>query len=116
VAHENLVCNPLLPIVGEVVVLLGVLGEATRDVVAQGIWIRLRNYGREGHLFVGCPSFSHSAQEGLTRGGSGVVGLFFFCPPLAVVVVLVSGNEDGAVGVSMGICIGIPSIWGGRDG
>jgi hypothetical protein len=29
---------------------------------------------------------------------------------------LVSGGVEGMVGVSMGIIIGIPSIWGGRDG
>jgi hypothetical protein len=46
------------------VVVLGVLGEAMSDVVARGSWIKLRNSGREGHLFVGCPSLSHSAQGG----------------------------------------------------
>jgi hypothetical protein len=63
-AHANLVCNPLLPVVGEVVVVLGGLGEAARDVVAQGSWIRLCNLGREGHLLVGCPSLLHSARGG----------------------------------------------------
>ena len=29
---------------------------------------------------------------------------------------VVSGSVEGMVGVSMGIVIGIPSIWGGRDG
>jgi hypothetical protein len=38
------------------------------------------------------------------------------CLPPAVVVVLASGGEGGAVGVSTGICIGIPLDWGGRDG
>jgi hypothetical protein len=47
------------------------------------------------------------------RGGSGVVGSFFFLIPLAVAGGLVSG---GVVGVSMGIIMGIPSVWGGRDG
>jgi hypothetical protein len=61
-AHVNLVRNPLLPVVGDVVVVLGVLGEATSGVVARGSWIKLRNSGREGHRLVGCPSFSHSAQ------------------------------------------------------
>jgi hypothetical protein len=28
----------------------------------------------------------------------------------------VGGEVEGMVGVSMGIIIGIPSIWGGRDG
>jgi hypothetical protein len=54
----NLVHIPLLPVVGDVVVVLGVLGEATSDVVSRGSWIRLRNSGREGHLLVGCPSLS----------------------------------------------------------
>jgi hypothetical protein len=63
-AHVNLVRSPLLPVVGDVVVVLGVLGEAMSDVVARGSWIKLRNSGREGHLFVGCPSLSHSAQGG----------------------------------------------------
>jgi hypothetical protein len=57
-AHVNLVHKPLLPIVGDVVVVLGVLGEATSDVVTRGSWIQLCNSGREGHLFVGCPSLS----------------------------------------------------------
>jgi hypothetical protein len=36
--------------------------------------------------------------------------------PQAVAGVLVSGGVGGMVGVSIGICIRIPSIWGGRDG
>jgi hypothetical protein len=63
-AHANLVHNPLLSIVGDVVVVLGVLGEVTSDGVARGSWIKLRNLGREGHLFVGCPSLSYTAQGG----------------------------------------------------
>jgi hypothetical protein len=55
-AHVNLVHSPLLPVVGDTVVVLGVLGEATSDVVARGSWIKFCNSGREGHLFVGCPS------------------------------------------------------------
>jgi hypothetical protein len=78
--------------------------------------MRLRNSGRDGHLLVGCPSFSHSTQGGWTRGGSGAVGSFFFHLPPAVAGVLVSGGVGGMVGVSMGICIRIPSVWGGRDG
>jgi hypothetical protein len=62
--HANLVRIPLLPVVGDVVVVLGVLGEVMSDVVTRGSWIILCNSGREGHLFVGCPSFSHSAQGG----------------------------------------------------
>jgi hypothetical protein len=57
-AHENLVHIPLLHVVGDIVVVLGVLGEATRNFVSQGSWIRLCNLGREGHLLVGCPSLS----------------------------------------------------------
>jgi hypothetical protein len=72
--------------------------------------------GRDGNLLVGCPSFSHSVQGGWTRGGSGDVGSFFFHLPPAVAGRLVSGGVEGMVGVSMGIVIGIPSIWGGRDG
>jgi hypothetical protein len=44
------------------------------------------------------------------------VGSFFFLLPPTVAVVLASGGEGGAVGVRTGICIGIPSVWGGRDG
>jgi hypothetical protein len=44
------------------------------------------------------------------------VGSFFFYLPLAMVVVLASGGEGGSVGVRTGIFIGIPSVWGGRDG
>jgi hypothetical protein len=63
-AHVNWFRNPLLPVVGDVVVVLGVLGEAMSDVVARGSWIKLCNLGREGHLFVGCPSLSQSVQGG----------------------------------------------------
>ena len=59
---------------------------------------------------MGCPSFSHSAQGGWTRGGSGAVGSFFSHLPLAVAVVLVSGGDGGAVGVGTGICIRISLI------
>ena len=49
-------------------------------------------------------------------GGSGDVGSFFFLLPPTVVGRVVSAGGEGIVGVSMGIVIGIPSIWGGRDG
>jgi hypothetical protein len=78
--------------------------------------MRLRNLGRDGHLLVGCLYFSHSTQGGWTHGGSGAVGSFFFRLPPAIAGVLTSGGVGGTVGVSMGICIKIPSIWGGRDG
>jgi hypothetical protein len=44
------------------------------------------------------------------------VGSVFFHLPPAIAGVLTSGYVSGTVGVSMGICIGIPSILGGRDG
>jgi hypothetical protein len=44
-----------------------------------------------------------------------VVFLFFCLPPVVVVVPTV-GGEGGAVGSYTRICIGIPSILGGRDG
>ena len=47
------------------------------------------------------------------HGGSGAVGSFFFLLPQAVAGGLVSG---GVVGVRMGIVMGIPYFWGGRDG
>ena len=50
------------------------------------------------------------------HGGSGFVGSFFFRLPPAMAGRLVSGGVEGMVGVRMGIVIGIPSIWGGRDG
>ena len=50
------------------------------------------------------------------HGGSGVVGSFFFLLPPAVVGGLGSGGVEGVVGVSMGIFIGIPFVWGRRDG
>jgi hypothetical protein len=44
------------------------------------------------------------------------VGSFFFRLPPAVVGRVMSGGVEGMVGVSMGIVIGIPFVWGGRDG
>jgi hypothetical protein len=109
-AQENLVHSPLFPVVGDAVVLLGVLGEAMSSLVSRGSWIKLHKLGREGNQLVGCPSFSHSAQRGLTRGGSGAMGYFFFHLPPDVTVVLESGGEGGVVGVRTGIYIDIPSI------
>jgi hypothetical protein len=60
----NLVHNPLLPIMGDMVEVLGVLDEVTSGVVAQGSGIKLRSLGREGHILVGCPSLFHSVQGG----------------------------------------------------
>jgi hypothetical protein len=74
--------------------------------------IKFRNSGSDGQLLVWWPSFSHSAQGGGMRGGSGAVGSFFFLLPPVVTGGLVSG---GTVGVRMGIVMGIPS-YGGRDG
>jgi hypothetical protein len=56
-AHANLVCNPSLPVVGDVVEVLGVLDEVTSGVVIRGSWIKLCSSTREGHLLVGFPSF-----------------------------------------------------------
>ena len=78
--------------------------------------IKFCNLGRDGKLLVWCPSFSHSVQGGWTRGGGGVVGSFVFFLPPTMAGGLVSGGVEGMVGVSMGIVMGIPSVWGGRDG
>jgi hypothetical protein len=112
-AHANLVHIPLLPVLGDAVV---VMEEVMSGVVAQGSWIKLCISGRDGHLLVGCPPFSHSAQGGWTHGESGPVGSFFFLLPQTAVVVLASGGEGGVVRVSIRVYIGIPLIWGGRDG
>jgi hypothetical protein len=63
-AHTNLVHSPLLLFVGDVVVVLDVLGGAISDGVSRGSWIILCNSGREGHQLVGCPSLSQSVQGG----------------------------------------------------
>jgi hypothetical protein len=81
------------------VVVEGVVGVGLRG-------IKFRNSGSDGQLLVWWPSFSHSAQGGGMRGGSGAVGSFFFLLPPAVARGLVSG---GVVGVRMGIVMGIPS-------
>jgi hypothetical protein len=112
-AHANLVCSPLLLVFFEIA---AILEEATSYGGARGSWMRLHNSGRDGHLLLGCPSLSHSVQGGWMHGGSGAVGSFFFHLPLSVAGGLVSGGVGGMVGVSMGICISMPSIWGGRDG
>jgi hypothetical protein len=111
--HVNLVCSPLLLVFYEIT---AILEEATSGGGAQGSWMRLHNSRRDGHLLVGCPYFSHSAQGGWTWGGSGVVSSFFFQLPPSEAGGLVSGAVGGMVGVIMGICIRIPSVWGGRDG
>jgi hypothetical protein len=112
-AQAKLVCSPLIFELGEVVAVLAIV--ASSDGVGLS-GIRFRNLGRDGHLWVGCPSFSHGTQGGWTCGGGGVMGSFFFRLPPVVAGGLVSGGVEGMVGVSMGIVIGIPSIWGGRDG
>jgi hypothetical protein len=112
-AQANLVRGPLLLELGEVATVLA------RVVSDDGVGLsgmRFRNSGTDGHLWVGCMSFLHSAQGGGMRGGSGAMGAFFFLLPLAVAGGLVIGGVEGMVGVSMGIIIGIPSIWRGRDG
>jgi hypothetical protein len=115
-AHVNLVCIPLLPVVGDVVEVLGVLDEATSGVVARGSWIKLHSWGERDIYWWGVLISRIVRKEVELRGGSGVVGSFFFHLPPVVVVVLASGGEGGAVRVRTGICIGIPSVWGGRDG
>jgi hypothetical protein len=112
-AQSNLVRSPLLLELGEVATVLAMV--ASSDGVGLS-GIRFRNSGRDGNLWVGCPSFSHSTQGGWMHGGSGVVVSFFFRLPPNVARRLAGGDVEGMVGVSMGIVIGIPSIWGGRDG
>jgi hypothetical protein len=111
--HANLVHSPLLLVFCEIAT---ILEEVTSDGGARGSWMRLRNLGRDGHLLVGCLSFSHSMQGGWTCGGSGAVGSFFFSLPPSIAGGLVSGGVGVMVGVIMGIYIEIPSIWGRRDG
>ena len=110
-AQANLVRGPLLLGLGEVAVVLARV--ASGDGVGLS-GMRFRNSGIDGHLWVGCPYFSHSAQGGGVCRGSGAVDSFFFLLPPAVVGGLVIGGVEGMVGVSMGIVIGIPSVWG-RD-
>jgi hypothetical protein len=112
-AQANLVRGPLLLELGEVAEVLSRV--ANGDGVGLS-GLRFCNSGTDGHLWVGCLSFSHSAQGGGMRGGSGAVGSFFFLLPPVVARGLVIGSVEGMVGVSMGIAIGIPSIWKGRDG
>jgi hypothetical protein len=112
-AQVKLVHGPLLFELGEVVTVIAIV--ASGDGVGLS-GIRFRNLGRDGNLWVGCPYFSHSVQEGWMCGGSGAVGSFFFRLPPTVVGRLASGGVEGMVGVSMEIVIGIPSVWGGRDG
>ena len=88
-AQANLVRGPLLLELGEVVVVLA------RVASGEGVGLsgmRFCNSGIDGHLLVGCLSFSHSAQGGWTRGGSGAVGSFFFLLPPSVAGGLVSGG------------------------
>jgi hypothetical protein len=106
----NLVHIPLLPVVDDIVVVLGVLDEAMGDVVAWGCWIRLCSSGREGYRLVGCPSFLQSEQGGWMRGERGVMRSFFFHLPPAVVMTLARGGEGVSSRVGIGICIGTPSV------
>jgi hypothetical protein len=62
--QANLVHNPLLCVVEDSLVVVDVLGRVVRNVVSLGRQIILHNLGRVGHLLVGCPSLSHSAQGG----------------------------------------------------
>jgi hypothetical protein len=63
-AQAKLVCNPFLCAVEDSVVAAEVLGGVVSNGVAQGSCMRLCNSGRVGHLLLGCPSLSHSAQGG----------------------------------------------------
>jgi hypothetical protein len=63
-AQANLVRNPLLHVFEGSVVGVDVLGGVASNGVSLGSWIRLHNSGRVGHLLVGCPYLSHSAQGG----------------------------------------------------
>jgi hypothetical protein len=87
------------------VVVAGVVGVGLRG-------IKFRNSGSDGQLLVWWPSFSHNAQGGGMRGGSGSVGSFFFLLPPVVAGGVVS---RGVVGVRKGIVRESPSC-GGRDG
>jgi hypothetical protein len=62
--HTNLVRNPLLCVVEDSIVEVDVLGGVVRNGVSLGSWRRLCNSRRVGHMLVGCPSLSHSAQGG----------------------------------------------------
>jgi hypothetical protein len=63
-AQVNLVRNPLLTTVEDSIVAVGVLGRVASNLVARGSCIRFHNLGRVGHILVGFPSLSHSAQGG----------------------------------------------------
>jgi hypothetical protein len=63
-AQAKLVHNPFLCVVEDSIVAVDVLGGVASNGVSLGSWIRLCNSGRVGHLLVGCPSLSHSAQGG----------------------------------------------------
>ena len=108
-AQANLVRGPLLLELREVAVVLARV--ASGDGVGLS-GMRFRNSGTDGHLWVGCPSFSHGAPGGGMRGGSGAVGSFFF---LLLPAVAGGVGSMGVVGVRMGIVMGRPS-YGGRDG
>jgi hypothetical protein len=87
--QANLVRGPLLLELGEVAVVLA------RVVSGDGVGLsgmRFRNSGTDGHLGVGCPSFSHSAPSGGMWRGSGAMGSFFVLLPPAMVGGLVIGG------------------------
>jgi hypothetical protein len=111
--HANLVHSPLLLVFCEIA---EILEEETSGGGSRGSWMRLRSSRRDGNLLVGCPYFSNSTQGGWMHGGSGAMGSFFFRLLPSVAGGLVSGGVGGMVGVSMGICIRISYVWGGRDG
>jgi hypothetical protein len=88
-AQANLVRGPLLLELGEVAVVLARV--ASGDGVGLS-GMRFRNLGTDGHLGVGCPSFSRSAPGVGKCRGSGAMGYFFVLLPLVVAGELVIGG------------------------
>ena len=88
-AQANLVHGPLLLELGEVAVVLARV--ASGDGVGLS-GMRFCNSGMDGHLWVGCPYFLHSAPGGGMCRGSGAMGSFFVLLPPAVERGLVIGG------------------------
>jgi len=93
-AQANLVRGPLLLGLGEVAVVLARV--ASGDGVGLS-GMRFRNSGMDGHLWVGCLYFLHSAPGGGMCRGSGAMGSFFILLPPAVAGGLVIGGVEGMV-------------------
>jgi hypothetical protein len=88
-AQANLVRGPVLLELGEVAAVLAIV--ASGDGVGLS-GMGFRNSGMDGHLWVGCPYFLHSAPGGGMCRGSGAMGSFFFLLPPAVAGGLVIGG------------------------